>query len=51
MVIDGFVIYKTYHDNNQDYFNCKLNWKAKNSLGKWIPGFNILFFIFLFDFT
>ena len=34
MVIDGVVIYKTYHDNNQDYFNCKLNWKAKNSLGK-----------------
>lgn len=33
MVIDGFVIYKTYHDNNQDYFNCKLNWKAKNSFG------------------
>merc|ERR1719427_2459159 len=33
MVVDGLIIYKIYHDNNQDYFNCKLNWKAKNSLG------------------
>ena len=49
MVIDGFVIYKTYHDNNQDYFNCKLNWKAKNSLGKKISGSQLE--ILLFHFT
>lgn len=30
-------MYQVYYLDDQDYFNCKLNWKAKNSEGTYGP--------------
>merc|ERR1711908_18312 len=37
MVLTGLLMYKVYHEDDQDYFNCQMNWKAKNVLGSYGP--------------
>ena len=26
-------MYKLYYEDDQDHFNCRLNWKARNAVG------------------
>jgi len=37
LIAVAIFMYKVYYMDEQDYFNCKLNWKAKNNEGSYGP--------------